>query len=126
MMLTFRCTGALLRCVCAVRAERHQPPHDGGLAGAGIPHDDGTAPLAAARLPEHLLQAHKEPVSANEWRLRRDARHFEQQWFEHNVSLFEWHQSPWRAKEREGEKSCATCVFLLRHAISACLLCIGS
>lgn len=80
--------------MCAVRAERHQAPHDSGLAGAGVPHDDGAAPLAAARLPEDLFQTRKEPVSADEGRLRRDARHFEEQRFEHNVGLFEWHQSP--------------------------------
>lgn len=98
-MLTFGRTGALLRCVCAVRAECHQPPHDGGLAGAGVPHDDSTAALAAAALPEDLFQTRKEPVSANEGRLRRDARHFEQQRFEHNVGLLERRQSPWQEKE---------------------------
>lgn len=110
-MLTFGRTGALLRCVRALRAERHQPPHDGGLAGAGVPNDDGTATLTAARLPEHLFQTRKEPVSANERCLGRDARHFEQQRFEHDVSLFEWHQSPWRERNtKKVQKNDVQCV----------------
>lgn len=97
-----RRSGAFVRGVRAVRAERHQPPHDSGLSRAGVPHDDGAAPLAAAGLPEDLFQTSKEPISANEGRLGRDARHFEQQRLEHNVSLFKWHQSPWEEREQEG------------------------
>lgn len=108
-MLTFgrgggavRRAGAFVRGgVRAVRAERHQPPHDSSLAGAGVTDDDGAAPLAAAAFPEDLFQTREEPVPADERRLGRDARHFEQQRFEHNVSLLEWHQSPWE-DGREG------------------------
>lgn len=72
----------------AVTAECHQPPDDGGLAGSGVAHDDGAPPLTAAVFSQDLLQTCEEPIPADERRLARDAGDFEQQRFEHDVSLF--------------------------------------
>lgn len=79
----------------AMTAECHQPPDDSSLAGSGVTHDDSTASLAAARFSQDLLKTREEPVPADKRCFCGDAWDFKQQRFEHDVGLFEWHQSPW-------------------------------
>lgn len=84
----------------AMTAERHQAPDDGGLAGSCVTHNDSAASLTAARFSQDLLQTCEEPITANKRCLCGDARDFKQQRFEHDVRLFEWHQSPWTEREQ--------------------------
>lgn len=65
----------------AVTAERHQPPDDGSLARACVPHYDGAASVTAARSSQDLVQASEEPIPADERRVRGDAGDLEQQRF---------------------------------------------
>lgn len=76
-----RDAGTSLWCAHAMTAERHQPPHDSSLAGAGVTNNDSSASLTAARFSEDLLQASEEPVSANERCLCGEAGDFKQQRF---------------------------------------------
>lgn len=85
-MLTFRGRAGAVRdagtCLWraqAVTAERHQTPHDSRLAGARVTHDDGAAPLTAARLPQDLLQTCEEPIPAHERCFCREAGDLEEQ-----------------------------------------------
>lgn len=74
--------------------ERHQPPDDRSLARSCITYNDSTTSITAASLSQDLLQTCKEPIPANKRRFCCDAGDFEEQWFKHDVCLFEWHQSP--------------------------------
>lgn len=76
---TLRDAGTPLWRAHAMAAECHQPPDDSSLAWAGVADDDGAAALAAARSPQHLLQAREDPVAADEGRFCRDAGDLEKQ-----------------------------------------------
>lgn len=86
-----RDAGTSLRRARAMAAECHQPPDDSGLAGSCVTHNDSAATLAAACFSEDLLQAREEPIPADKRCLCGDAGDFEQQRFEHDVGLLEWH-----------------------------------
>lgn len=88
--------GTSLWCAHAMAADRHQAPHDSSLAGSCVSNNDSSTSLAAACFSQDLLQACEEPITADEGRFCCEAGDFEQQRFEHHISLFEWHQSPWR------------------------------
>jgi len=87
----------------ALTAECQQPPDDSSLAGSCVPHDDSTAPLAAACFTKDLLQTREEPITADKRCLCGDAGDFKQQRFKHDVGLLEWHQSPWTEGEKESD-----------------------
>ena len=97
-----RDAGTSLWCSLPMTAERHQPPDDSCLPGSCVTHNDSPTSLTAARLSQDLLQTCEEPIPANKRCLCGDAGDFKQQRFEHDVGLFEWHQSPCTERVKDG------------------------